>query len=121
MSIETALRIKKIREHRNYTQQFMADSLELSQNAYCKIENGTTKLTIDRLEGIAKVLDVPVESILSCGSHTFNITDNHNNKIVGHIENLYEANKELLEKQVALLQEQNAILLKTVEALTNKP
>ena len=119
MSIETALRIKKIREHRNYTQQFMADSLELSQNAYCKIENGTTKLTVDRLEEIATLLDVPVESILSCDKQTFNIQNN--DRLYGHIENLYEANKELLEKQVALLQEQNAILLKTVEALTNKP
>jgi len=121
MSIETALRIKKIREHRNYTQQFMADSLELSQNAYCKIENGTTKLTVDRMEEIATLLDVPVESILSCDHNTYNIENHHNDKVYNHIEHLYEANKELLEKQVALLQEQNAILLKTVEALTNKP
>jgi DNA-binding XRE family transcriptional regulator len=48
MGIDTALRIKRLREYRNYTQQYMADSLDLSQNAYCKIENGTTKLTIDR-------------------------------------------------------------------------
>ena len=121
MSIETALRIKKIREHRNYTQQFMADSLELSQNAYCKIENGTTKLTVDRMEEIATLLDVPVESILSCENQTFNIHNNNIDRIYGNIEHLYEANKDLLEKQVTLLQEQNAILLKTVEALTHKP
>jgi len=117
MSIETALRIKKIREYRNYTQQYMADSLELSQNAYCKIENGTTKLTIDRLETIANILDVPVESILSSEKQTFNIE--RNERIYGHIENLYEANKELLEKQIALLQQQNEHLLKTIEVLTN--
>jgi transcriptional regulator with XRE-family HTH domain len=118
MSIETALRIKKIREYRNYTQQYMADSLELSQNAYCKIENGTTKLTIDRLENIATILDVPLESILSSSNQTFNIQNN--DKLYGHIENLYEANKELLEKQIALLQQQNENLLKTIEVLTKK-
>ena len=118
MSIETAIRIKKIREYRNYTQQFMADSLELSQNAYCKIENGTTKLTIDRLEEIATILDVPVESILSSQNQTFNIQNN--DKIYGHIENLYEANKELLEKQIGLLQTQNEHLLKTIDLLSNK-
>ena len=85
-----------------------------------KIENGITNLPVDRMEEIATILNVLLESILSCGNQLFNITDNHNNKIVGHIENLYEANKELLEKQVTLLQEQNAILLKTVEALTQK-
>ena len=118
MSIETALRIKKIREYRNYTQQFMADSLDLSQNAYCKIENGTTKLTIDRLEEIATILDVPVESILSSSNQTFNIQNN--DKLYGHIENLYEANKELMEKQIGLLQTQNEHLLKTIDLLSNK-
>ena len=120
MSIETALRIKKIREYRNYTQQFIADSLELSQNAYCKIENGTTKLTIDRLETIATILDVPAESILSSGNHTFNIENHHNDKVYNHIEHLYEANKDLLEKQITLLQQQNEHLLKTIEVLTQK-
>jgi len=118
MSIETAIRIKKIREYRNYTQQFMADSLELSQNAYCKIENGTTKLTIDRLEEIATILDVPVDSILSSQNQTFNIQNN--DKLYGHIENLYEANKELLEKQIGLLQTQNEHLLKTIDLLSHK-
>ena len=118
MSIETALRIKKIREYRNYTQQFMADSLDLSQNAYCKIENGTTKLTIDRLEEIATILDVPVESILSSSNQTFNIQNN--DKLYGHIENLYEANKELLEKQIGLHQTQNEHLLKTIDLLSHK-
>ena len=120
MSIETAIRIKKIREYRNYTQQFMADSLELSQNAYCKIENGTTKLTIDRLEEIATILDVPVESILSSQNQTFNIEHNTIDKLYGNIENLYEANKELLEKQIGLLQTQNEHLLKTIDLLSNK-
>ena len=96
----------------------MADSLELSQNDYCKIENGTTKLTIDRLEEIATILDVPVESILSSSNQTFNIQNN--DKLYGHIENLYEANKELLEKQIGLLQTQNEHLLKTIDLLSNK-
>ena len=80
MSIESALRIKKIREYRNYTQQYMADCLELSQNAYCKIENGQTKLTTDRLEAIAKTLDVPFESILSSEKQTLNVENNQIDK-----------------------------------------
>ncbi len=120
MSIETGIRIKRIREYRNYTQQYMADNLELSQNAYCKIENGTTKLTTDRLESIAKILDVPVESILSSEKQVFNLENNTIDKFYGYIENLHEANKEMQQKQIEFLETQNEKLIKAIEALTNK-
>ncbi len=118
MSIESALRIKKIREYRNYTQQYMADCLELSQNAYCKIENGQTKLTTDRLEAIAKTLDVPFESILSSEKQTLNVENNQIDKFYGYIENLHGENKEILLKQIDYLQDQNQKLLNTIELLT---
>ena len=120
MSIETGIRIKRIREYRNYTQQHMADNLELSQNAYCKIESGTTKLTIDRLESIASILDVPVEVILGSEKQVFNFENNNIDKFYGYIENLYEENKELLQKQIEFLSLQNEKLIKTIEVLTNK-
>ena len=118
MSVESALRIKRIREFRNYTQQYLADKLDISQNAYSKIENGTTKLTIDRLEQVAKLLDVPVESILSNEKQVFNV-ENHA-KFYAHIENLHEENKELLQKQVEFLQLQNEKLMSTIEELSKK-
>jgi DNA-binding transcriptional regulator YiaG len=37
LQMNAGLRIKKIREYRNFTQQYMADNLEISQNAYSKI------------------------------------------------------------------------------------
>lgn len=103
MSVEVGLKIKRIREYRNYTQQHVADKLELSQNAYCKIENGTTKLTTDRLESIATILDVPIETILSSEKQSFNLE-----------------NKEILQKQIEYLQLQNEKLLQAIEKLTGK-
>ncbi len=116
MSVETGIRIKRIREYRNYTQQFMADELELSQNAYCIIENGITKLTTDRMEVIAKILDVPFESILSSEKQVFNIENNTIEKFYGYIENLYEENKEAQQRQVLI----NEKILLTLEGLLNK-
>jgi len=56
--------IRSIREHRNYTQEYLAAKLRISQNAYSKIELGYTKLTIDRLFLVANILEVdPVELI----------------------------------------------------------
>ena len=120
MSVETGIRIKRIREYRNYTQQHMADRLELSQNAYCKIENGTTKLTTDRLEEIAGILDVPVETILSSEKQIFNLENNTIDKFYGYIENLQEENKEIItaiQAQTDIFKQQNELLLKAIEAL----
>jgi transcriptional regulator with XRE-family HTH domain len=102
--MNAGLRIKKIREYRNYTQQHMADSLEISQNAYSKIESETTKLTTNRLEQIAKILDVPVETIINDEHQIFNLSNNHVEKF--YIENLTEQKTELLEKTIEMLKEQ---------------
>ena len=120
MSVESALRIKKIREFRNFTQQYLADKLDISQNAYSKIENGTTKLTIDRLEQVAKLLDVPMDSLLSSEKQVLNVENNSINKFYAHIENLHEENKEILQQQIEFLQQQNKNLLTTIDELAKK-
>ena len=59
-----ASNIRKLREHRNYTQEYLAAKLNISQNAYSKIELGYTKITLERLFYIAMILDTdPVDLI----------------------------------------------------------
>lgn len=61
---QVAANIRKIREHRNYTQEYLAVKLHISQNAYSKIELGYTRITVERLFQIAEILGVdPVEVI----------------------------------------------------------
>jgi len=60
--------IRKIREHRNYTQDYLAAKLTISQNAYSKIELGYSKLTLDRLFQIAIILEVKVMQLI-CIDH----------------------------------------------------
>lgn len=63
----TAIAIKKIkmlREINNYTQQYVANELDISQNAYSLIEKGLTKLTLDRLDQIAAFYKVQVADFL---------------------------------------------------------
>jgi len=57
--------IRKIREFRNYTQDYLAAKLLISQNAYSKIELGYSKITLDRLFQIAIILEVEVMQIIS--------------------------------------------------------
>jgi len=56
--------IRKRREERNYTQEYLAYKLNISQNAYSKIELGYTKITVERLFQIAEVLEISAADLL---------------------------------------------------------
>lgn len=57
-------RIKRVRRAKNYSQKFMAESLQMSSNSYREIETGTTKLINSRLYKIAEILDLSMENLI---------------------------------------------------------
>jgi transcriptional regulator with XRE-family HTH domain len=57
--------IRKIREYRDYTQDYLAAKLKISQNAYSKIELGYSKLTVERLFQISLILEVEASDLLT--------------------------------------------------------
>ena len=57
--------IRKIREYRDYTQDYLAAKLKISQNAYSKIELGYSKLTIERLFQVAEILNIEATQLLT--------------------------------------------------------
>jgi transcriptional regulator with XRE-family HTH domain len=57
--------IRKIREFRNYTQDYLAAKLQISQNAYSKIELGYSSITLSRLVKIAEILEIELADIIS--------------------------------------------------------
>lgn len=67
--------IRKIREYRNYTQDYLAAKLAISQNAYSKIELGYSRITLDRLFHIASILEVEVTQLLYFDSTLFEGTN----------------------------------------------
>lgn len=56
--------IRKLRDIRAYKQEYLAEQLGMSLSGYGKIERGETDVSIGRLEQIAKVLDIKIETIL---------------------------------------------------------
>ncbi len=71
MSNKLSLKIKAIaanirhkREYRNYTQEYLALKLNISQNAYSKIELGYTKITVERLFQIADILEFDIAELI---------------------------------------------------------
>ena len=64
MIVDAENKIKKIREFKNLTQEYIADQLGVSTRAYSKIESGETKLTIERLNQISEIFQIPAIEIL---------------------------------------------------------
>ncbi|HEY8929650.1 MAG TPA: helix-turn-helix transcriptional regulator [Mucilaginibacter sp.] len=56
--------IRKIREFRNYTQDYLAAKLRISQNAYSKIELGYSSITLNRLVEIADILEIELADLI---------------------------------------------------------
>jgi len=59
-----AERIRKVREFKKISQQDLASQIGISQNAYSKIELGYSKISLDRLFLIAKLLNVDTLELL---------------------------------------------------------
>jgi transcriptional regulator with XRE-family HTH domain len=61
----TGQKLRVFREFRNYSQEYIADKLGITQNAYSRIENNQTKITADRLMLLAGILNVPLAELMS--------------------------------------------------------
>lgn len=62
------IKIKSIRNRREYSQDYLAAKLRITQNAYSKIELGKTQLSIPMLFKIAELLEVEVRDLLDTGN-----------------------------------------------------
>lgn len=79
--------IRKIREFRNYTQDYLAAKLEISQNAYSKIELGYSNITLRRLINIAEILEIDLGVLI-----------NHKKEEIIQLKTIQELNvRELIE------------------------
>lgn len=58
-------KIRKVRELKGFSQDFMAGKLEMSQRAYSKIENNDIKLDWGRIEDISKILEIEPTDLVS--------------------------------------------------------
>ena len=114
-------KIRKLRELRNYTQEYMATQLGLSQKAYCNIETNQTKISLDRFAQIAQILAVDAEKLFSFDEDTA-INNIINNKLKECTEfvinqNTSEKENELLRETVRKQDAEIAFLRSIIEKL----
>ena len=60
--------IRKVRELRNYTQEYMADQMGLSISGYGKIERNDSDISLSRITQIAAILNVSRAKLLEFNS-----------------------------------------------------
>lgn len=107
-------KIKSIRELKNYTQEYIADQLGITQAGYSKIEKGNTNLSLEKLEQLAIILDVPLENIINFEINGYfnqnrNAHRGHNSysqKSFDLVTRLYEDKIALLEKLIGKTDEE---------------
>jgi len=78
--------IKKVRELRNFSQEYVAQELGISQSSYARIESGEVIPKIDRLQRIAEILEVDMSMLLNT-TNIFNIVFNATANQSGYINN----------------------------------
>lgn len=105
LSIEE--KIKNLRELKNFTQEYMAEKLGITQAAYSKMENGTNKISYAKIVDISNIFGVKPEELLAFDSQKFfnsfnNVKGSNNGSVT---INLDEGDiKKLYEDKIALLQ-----------------
>jgi transcriptional regulator with XRE-family HTH domain len=113
MILQPEIKIKQLRELKNFTQEYIAQQLGLSTRAYSKIESGETQLTINRLNEISKILEIdPLEILGFDHNNIFNNCSQEGNyntigtttfQIPEKLIQQYEKTIQILEDEVALL------------------
>lgn len=77
--MKTYEKIRAMREQRAWTQENVAEKLNISINGYSKIERGETRLNLPRLEQLAEIFEVDIVELLQPESTCQYQSGNHAN------------------------------------------
>jgi transcriptional regulator with XRE-family HTH domain len=133
------LNIKKRRELKGLRQQDMADKLNMNIRSYQHLENGSTRLDLERLEQIAGILEMPMEDLLkqegyyihqeikeasgavSGSGSCFGNENIHNNgidkEIVSKLLEVKDAENQSLKDEIKYLKEDNKFMKDKIDQL----
>jgi transcriptional regulator with XRE-family HTH domain len=102
------LKIKKLRELKNLTQEHVAQVLGLNQSAYSRLETGDTEISFSKIEKIAELFNMKPEEVVSFNEQmVFNIMHNLDGQQNGYVINMISENeRKLYENQIESLKEE---------------
>lgn len=87
-------KLKEARKEKGFSHENMAAELGISQAAYTNLERNEAKLSVERLLKISEILEKPVYYFFEANPNNIYNQTFSENAYGGHIENLYQENKE---------------------------
>lgn len=119
-------KIKLRREQLNFSQEYIAEHLGISQPAYVKIEKGVTKLDFERLLKISEILEIDINELLEKQYIVNNFKNSDSSTAIGMVDNLHQENQKTNElliqtlfSQISDLKEENKRLISILEKLSS--
>lgn len=105
-------RIRTLREMKGFSQEYMAEKMNISQKTYSRLESGKTKLDCERLKKISTLLETSPNYILE-NSNLLPNSDIEKNIKTKHFYNQEYINHLLIE--IDFLKKQNERILNLLE------
>ena len=87
--------IRSVREAKGYSQEYVAEMLDMSQSSYANMESGKSTLSVDRLIRVCKILHINIHSLLDLESI--------NLPLDGSVDEMEEKNSGVITHEVKVL------------------
>ena len=118
--METYEKIRLARELNQWSQEEMAEKLEISPSGYARIERGEVRLNIERLEQIAQILNIDISDLIQkdINGITIQIIKDSENSNIGDV-NLFSNNHGIseIEKLNLIIQHKDELLEQKTQEL----
>jgi len=118
-------KIKLVREAKGFTQEQVAEKLQMSKNGYGDIERGATDPKLSKLEKIAEAFNMELSELVDLTDKgTLNVNFSQSNK--HHQNNVYvgsqsaELREQLLNKEMEFKDKEIALLKRIIELMEAK-
>lgn len=118
-------KLRMLREVHNYTQEYIANILDVAPNTYSLMEKGQAQFTIDRIEKLADFYKMDISDLLKLNDQTIIHHISHSSGICSetvnvHNNGLSEEERSLYKDTIKRLEEQNDKLMKLIDKLSEK-
>lgn len=72
-------KIRLLRQSRKWSQEYIAEKLGMSTNGYGEIERGGSRITIEKLEELSRLFEIPINELYDDESTNIFIAHNNHN------------------------------------------
>ncbi len=113
------MRIRMFRDRLGFSQQYVADCLDISQSKLARVESGRAQLAADCLPGLSELLQVDITAFFT-NDDTRSAASKPPAGNTSDPGGLNQIQKSYYEKQLASLKDQNAELRRQLTEITGQ-